>query len=222
MATTNVKFARQDTNQAPAQPQPVVREAARLRAAIDDLAPELAARAVEIENARRVPADIVDRLRKLGLFRTLLPRSHGGMELSVPEVVPLIEAPSAADGSVGWVAMIGTASQMFFTRAPQAVFDRIFVAGVDIMVVGVGTPAGRAEPVDGGYRVSGRWPFASGCQNAQWLAGHFIVFKDGAAGHQGWQTLDAGCGASGGALAHRGDMAGLWPLGHRQPSRVPR
>ena len=179
MATTNVQFARKGAD-APVKPQPLAREAARLRAAIDDLAPELAARAVEIEGARRVPADIVDRLRKMGLFRTLLPRSHGGLELSVPEVLPLIEALSAADGSVGWVAMIGTASQMFYTRVPRAIFDKIFADGADVFVIGVGTPAGRAEPVQGGYRVSGRWPFASGCQNAQWIAGHFVVCKDGA------------------------------------------
>jgi indole-3-acetate monooxygenase len=134
---------------------------------------------MEIESARRIPADIIDRLRQIGLFRSLLPRSHGGLELSVPEVLPLIEALAAADGSVGWVAMIGTASQMFYTRAPRAVFDEVFADGADVFVVGVGTPAGRAEPVHGGYRVSGRWPFASGCQNAQWIAGHFVVHKDG-------------------------------------------
>jgi alkylation response protein AidB-like acyl-CoA dehydrogenase len=87
---------------------------------------------------------------------------------------------ATADGSVGWVAMIGTASQMFFTRAPRSVFDEIFLDGADVFVVGVGTPAGRAEPVHGGYRVSGRWPFASGCQNAQWMAAHFVVYQDGA------------------------------------------
>jgi alkylation response protein AidB-like acyl-CoA dehydrogenase len=116
----------------------------------------------------------------MGLFRTLLPRSHGGLELSVPEVLPLIEALSAADGSVGWVAMIGTASQMFCTRVPRQTFDRMFRDGADVLVVGVGTPAGRAEQIDGGYRVSGRWPFASGCQSAQWIAGHCVVHKDGA------------------------------------------
>jgi hypothetical protein len=73
--------------------------------------------------------------------------------------------------------MIGTASQMFYTRAPRAVYDEIFQS--DVFVIGVGTPAGHGEPVHGGYRVSGRWPFASGCQNAQWLAGHFVVYKDG-------------------------------------------
>ena len=75
--------------------------------------------------------------------------------------------------------MIGTASQMFCTRVPRATFDRMYKDGADALVVGVGTPAGRGEAVDGGYLVSGRWPFASGCQNAQWIAGHFVVHKDG-------------------------------------------
>jgi alkylation response protein AidB-like acyl-CoA dehydrogenase len=177
--TTNVQLARRGAD-APVKQYPIGRGAARLLAAIDDLAPELAARAAEIERARRIPADIIDRLRQMGLFRTLLPRSHGGLELSVPEVLPLIEALSAADGSVGWVAMIGTASQMFCTRVPRQTFDRMFRDGADVLVVGVGTPAGRAEQIDGGYRVSGRWPFASGCQSAQWIAGHCVVHKDGA------------------------------------------
>jgi indole-3-acetate monooxygenase len=69
---------------------------------------------------------------------------------------------------------------MFYTRAPRSVFDEIFVAGTDVLVAGAGTPAGRGERVRGGYRVSGRWPFASGCQNAQWLLGHFVVHEDGA------------------------------------------
>ena len=178
MATTNVQFARKDTD-APTKQQPVARGAARLLADIDDLAPQLAARSAEIEQGRRIPADIIDRLKRIGLFRTLLPRSHGGLELSVPEVLPMIETLAAADSSVGWVAMIGTGSQMFYMRAPRATFDEIFADGADVLVVGVGTPAGRAEPVHGGYRVSGRWPFASGCQNAQWIAGHFVVHKDG-------------------------------------------
>src|SRR5262249_37986701 len=122
----------------------------------------------------------IDRLKRMGLFRSLVPRSHGGLELSVPEVLPMIEALAAADSSVGWVAMIGTGSQMFYTRTPRAIFDRIFTDDVDVLVVGVGTPAGWGERVRGGFRVSGRWPFASGCQNAQWIAGHFVVHENGA------------------------------------------
>ena len=179
MASTNVQFAHKGAD-APMRPQPVAGAAAQLLAAIHELAPRLAARAAEIESGRRIPADIIDSLRKMGLFRTLVPRSHGGLELSVPEVLPLIEALAAADSSVGWVSMIGTGAQMFYTRAPRAIFDEIFVPGTDVLVVGVGTPAGHGERVRGGYRVSGRWPFASGCQNAQWIAGHFVVHEDGA------------------------------------------
>jgi alkylation response protein AidB-like acyl-CoA dehydrogenase len=185
MIRTNVQLARhapitQQGADAPVQQHSIGRGAAQLLAAINDLAPELAARAAETESARRVPTDIVDKLRQMGLFRTLLPHSHGGLELSMPEVLPLIEALAAADGSVGWVAMIGTASQMFYMRAPQAIFDKVFADGADVLAVGAGTPAGRAEQIDGGYLVSGRWPFVSGCQNAQWIAGHFVVCKDGA------------------------------------------
>jgi alkylation response protein AidB-like acyl-CoA dehydrogenase len=178
MATTNVLSARNAADAA-AERKPAASEAARLLAAVRDLAPELAARAEEIEAARRVPRDIVDTSRRIGLFRMLVPKSHGGLELSVPEAVPVIEALSAADSSVGWVAMIGSTSQIFCSRLPRATYDRVYADGVDAVVIGVGTPAGRAEKVDGGYRITGRWPFASGCQNAQWIVGHCVVFEDG-------------------------------------------
>jgi indole-3-acetate monooxygenase len=153
--------------------------AAPLLAAIRDLAPELATRAEEIENRRQVPADIVEALRRIGAFRMLVPRSHAGLELSIPEVIPVLEALAAADSSVGWVAMIAVNSQMFCTRLSRAAYDRAYADGYDPVVIGVGTPAGRAEKVDGNYLVSGRWPFASGCQNAQWIVGHCVITQDG-------------------------------------------
>jgi alkylation response protein AidB-like acyl-CoA dehydrogenase len=177
MVIANVKAARNPD--AAAAQEPDVSEAARLLAAVGDLAPGLAARSEEIEGARRVPRDIVDTLQRIGVFRTLVPRSHGGLQLTVPEVVPVIAALSAADSSVGWVAMIVTTSQTFCSRLPKATYDRIFADGPDAIVVGAGTPAGRADMVDGGYRITGRWPFSSGCQNAQWIVGHCVIFKDG-------------------------------------------
>jgi alkylation response protein AidB-like acyl-CoA dehydrogenase len=178
LVTTQIQSARKKFDAA-SEPQPATRETAQLLAAVSALAPKLGTRSEEIEQARRIPADVADALRQLGLFRTLVPRSHGGLELSVPEVVAMIEALAAADSSVGWVTMIGTASQLFITRLPRATYDRIYADGSDVMVVGSGTPAGRAEVIDGGYRVYGRWPFASGCQNAQWIAGHCVVCRDG-------------------------------------------
>jgi indole-3-acetate monooxygenase len=154
-------------------------QATQLLAAVRDLAPEIAARAQEIEEGRRVPADIVDALRSIGVFGMLVPRSNGGLELSVPEALPVLEALATADSSVGWVAMIAVTSQMFATRLPKATFDRIYAREPAPVVVGVGTPAGRAETMDGGHRVSGRWPFASGCQNAQWIGGHAVICRNG-------------------------------------------
>jgi indole-3-acetate monooxygenase len=176
LATSNVQTARID--QAAAQPQPAD-DAARLIAALRELAPKIAARSKEIEDGRRVPSDIAVSLRELGLFRTLLPRSLGGLELTAPDVVQMLEILAAADSSVGWVAMIGVTSQIFGTRAPLAVLERIYRADPDALSVGVGTPAGQAELIDGGYRISGRWPFASGCQNAQWIGGLCVVVKNG-------------------------------------------
>jgi indole-3-acetate monooxygenase len=174
VATSNIQTAR--INQAASQPAD---DAARLIVALRALAPKIAARSREIEDGRRVPGDIADNLRKLGLFRTLLPRSLGGLALTAPDVVEMLEILAAADSSVGWVAMIGTSSQMFCTRVPLITLERMYRDDPDILAVGAGTPAGRAEPIDGGYRISGRWPFASGCQNAQWIAGHCVVCKDG-------------------------------------------
>ena len=176
MARTNVKPIRDSFDTAaPAD----AGGAAQLLAAVRELAPAIAARAEEIESARRVPDDIIDDLRRIGVFRSLVPRSYGGLELSFPEVLPVLEALSTADSSVGWVSMIGTGAQLFATRLPQQTYDRVYADGAKAVAVGVGRPSGRAEMIDSGYRISGRWPFASGCQNAQWIAAHCVVHKDG-------------------------------------------
>jgi len=177
MMRTNVQPARNTFDTA--ERRPLSEAATRLLAAIRDLAPGIAARADEIEAGRRVPGDIVEALRRVGVFRMLVPRSHGGLELSGPEAMPVIEALSAADSSVGWVAMIAVTSQTFCTRLSRATYDRLYADGPDVVVTGAGTPAGRAEKTDGGYRITGRWPFASGCQNAQWIVGHCVLHQDG-------------------------------------------
>jgi alkylation response protein AidB-like acyl-CoA dehydrogenase len=153
--------------------------AERLLVAVRDLTPMLAARAEEMERDRRIPKDVIDAMRPSGLYRMLVPLSHGGLGLGVPDVVPVLEALAAADGSVGWVTMNAAVSQIFCTRLPRALYDEVYGKGPDPVVVGVGTPVGRAEKVAGGYIVSGRWPFASGCQNAQWIVAHCVVFEGG-------------------------------------------
>jgi indole-3-acetate monooxygenase len=159
--------------------QPTNGEGQRLLAALRDLALELTSRAEEIENGRRIPADITARLGSLGLFRTLVPRKHGGMELSIPEVLPLIETLAAADSSVGWITMVSTGGQILCSKLSPTTSDQIYADPSNNQIAGSLIPGGRAEVVSGGYRVSGRWPFVSGCQNAQWLVGHCIVTRNG-------------------------------------------
>jgi indole-3-acetate monooxygenase len=148
--------------------------------AVRALAPAIAARAEEIERARRLPVDLVAQLRAAGCFRMLVPRSHGGDAASLPEHAELIRELSRADGSVGWTVTIGSAAPVFFGQLPAATFDAIYANGPDVVSAGAFNPTGVATPVDGGYRVSGRWAFASGCQHADWFVAHCLI--DGRSG----------------------------------------
>jgi indole-3-acetate monooxygenase len=150
-----------------------------LLAAIQELAPAITARVPEIEAGRRLPPDLLERLRSIGLFRMFAPRSHGGMELDLPRGLRIIETLSLIDGSVGWLAMIGSGSAIMAPLASRDIYDEIYRNGPDVIFGGSTQPAGAAESIDGNWRVNGRWPFASGCQHADWLFALCVMKKDG-------------------------------------------
>lgn len=147
----------------------------RVLAAVDELAPAIAARGDEIEQARRLPPDLVDQLRAAGCFRLTVPASHGGAGLGLPAQLRLNEALARIDGSTGWTVMIGSGAPILFGLLPRPTFDAIYAGGPDVIMAGVLNPTGVATPVDGGYQVSGRWAFASGCQHADWILAHCLV-----------------------------------------------
>jgi len=147
--------------------------------AIREMRPRLDSRAREIEAARRVPADILDELKRLGVFRMNAPRSHGGLELPLRDSCEVLTEIAKVDGSVGWVVMIGSFASLILGRLPRPLFDQIYRDGPDITVAGAAAPGGTAEVFDGGYRVTGRWPFASGCDHADWLFGFCIATRNG-------------------------------------------
>jgi len=142
-------------------------------AAVAELAPRLAAQAAATEARRRLAPGVVDELREAGCFRMLVPRSHGGDELDLVTGMRVLEELARADGSVGWTVAIGGAGWLDLCHLPRATFDALY-AGGPIVTAGVIAPSGTAEPVDGGYRVSGRWGFASGCEHADRLYGNCI------------------------------------------------
>jgi indole-3-acetate monooxygenase len=137
--------------------------------AVRELAPVIAGRADDIEAARRVPADLLGDLVATGCFRMLLPASHGGGEVDLATAIAVLEELSRADASVGWVVALGANAWRDVCGVPRATFDEIYASGPDVLMGGAINPSGVAEPVDGGYRITGRWGFVSGCEHAQWL-----------------------------------------------------
>ena len=140
--------------------------------AVRGLAPKIAGRAAEIEAARRLPVDLVRDLTAAGCFRMLVPRSHRGAGFDLASAMSVIEELSRADASAAWTTMNLAGGWINLGGFPRATFDALYAGGPDVIIGGVFSPAGTAVPVDGGYRVSGRWAFASGCQDCQWLFGN--------------------------------------------------
>jgi alkylation response protein AidB-like acyl-CoA dehydrogenase len=157
--------------------------AATLLATIRRLAPSIRERSTEIEAARELPRELLTQLIDAGCFRLFVPQSHGGLEIELPASLPIFEALAEADASTAWTAMIGAEAGQLTALLPRSRYDALYANGPNVMGAGSFTPAGRAKRVDGGvdggFVVSGRWPFASGCLHSQWLVGNCVVFENG-------------------------------------------
>jgi alkylation response protein AidB-like acyl-CoA dehydrogenase len=153
--------------------------AKRLLAEIQALAPGISSRATEIEAGRRMPPDLVEALRSIGIFRIFVPQSHGGLELDMPTALEIFGTLSRIDGSVGWTAMIGGGCDMFAPLLPRDTYEQVYQNGPNVIIAGSAQPAGTAEAMAGGWRVNGRWPFASGCQHADWMFGVCVMTEGG-------------------------------------------
>ncbi len=153
---------------------------AEILAAVRDLAPTIRERGAEIEAARRIPADLHEQFKDIGIYRMLTPRSHGGDEIGSLAVLPIVEEMAKADGSVAWTEVIGLQTPCVLSLLGRDAFDAIYEEyGPDVTLGGGITPNGAAEKVDGGYLVHGRWPFASGCNNWDLLFSTSALVVDG-------------------------------------------
>jgi len=142
------------------------------------LAPAIRRRSDEIEHLRRLPLDLVADLKAAGCFRMLVPRHYDGDELPLGQALEVLEELASADGAAGWTTMIGSSSPVLFGLLPKPALDEIYAPGPDVIGAGALAPKGRAVAVDGGYCLSGQWPFASGCQHADWLLAQSVVMED--------------------------------------------
>src|SRR5258708_15883947 len=151
-----------------------------LLAEIQELPPAISARAAEIEAGRRLPLDLVEALRSIGVFRMLAPQSHGGLELDLPAAVEVLIALARIDGSVGWCATITSGASIVAALLPPQTYEQVYRNGPDMIMAGsAARPGGTAEAAPGGWGVNGRGPFARGCQHARLVAGPCVLKKRG-------------------------------------------
>lgn len=143
------------------------------------LVPVLRARAGETETLRRLPPDTERELHEAGLFRILQPRRVGGSEFDYVALVDFAAMIASGDASVAWnLANLGSHHWMLGMFEPAAQ-DRVWGANPDVLIASSFVfPGGRARRVDGGFSLSGHWPFSSGIESSDWnmLAG--IVSTD--------------------------------------------
>ena len=130
----------------------------------------------ETERERRIPTALVEQLRAAGLYRMVVPRELGGLEVNLVTFLRAAELMAESDGSVGWNLANSAIQQLIALSLPDAGVKDIFDRGPDTIIAGTAVPGGgTAREVEGGYIVSGRWPFGSGCRESSWMLGNFDI-----------------------------------------------
>lgn len=137
--------------------------------------PTLRERSAEIDSLRQLPQDLADALAADGFYRTLVPPALGGMGLSPAVVANISEVLAMGNASAAWCTFIGSTSQIMFAalEAPQLAE---ILENPDVITAGVFAHSGTATAAPGpdgadGYRVQGRWAWASGSHNSEWISG---------------------------------------------------
>jgi indole-3-acetate monooxygenase len=146
-------------------------------AAIERVRPVIEQYRDEAEQNRNLSAPVIAAMRDAGLLRLWTPKEYGGSEVDLPVFMQATESIARIDSAAGWV--FGTAAGGPLLTAfmqPQSVKE-IYANGPDLLLPGASAPtSSKAVQVDGGYRLSGRWPLGSGSQHGEWLGVVTMVF----------------------------------------------
>lgn len=143
---------------------------ARARALGDDIA----AAADGIDRTRRIPSALLDQVHRARLCRMLLPRAFDGDEVEPGAYLLAIETVARRDASIAWNLFVANSAALIAPYLEPATARAVF-APADALVAW-GPPNATVATIEpGGYRVSGRWDFASGCRNATWMGLHCHV-----------------------------------------------
>ena len=128
----------------------------------------IAARRDEFETLGHVPRDIIALMKRARIFRSATPTRFGGDATAPHHFLRMVDAIGTVDGSAAWVAAFGSANTYTAALSVEAQ-EVMYAEGPDQVFAGGLHPVQEAVRVDGGYRVSGRWKFASGCMGADWI-----------------------------------------------------
>jgi indole-3-acetate monooxygenase len=149
--------------------QSLVRAAAGLQAVIRD-------HHDEIEREQRLPKDLVEQFHRAGFYSMVMPRALGGLQVDPLTYVRVVELLAEAAGSVGWNIANNSIGQLVTLGLTDDGVQEIYGQGADTVIAGTAVMGGgTAVAVDGGYRVTGRWPFGTGCQESAWMLGSFQI-----------------------------------------------
>jgi indole-3-acetate monooxygenase len=153
--------------------QPLVQAAAALQPALREYRDE-------IEREQRLPQALVEQLRAAGFYKMVIPRALGGLQVDPLTYLRVVELLAEGAGSVGWNLANNSIGQLVTLGLPDDGVHEIYSRGANTIIAGTAVPGGgQATPVAGGYRVSGRWQFGSGCQESAWMLGSFQILDDG-------------------------------------------
>lgn len=151
-----------------------------LVARAEDLIPNLRERRQHGHELRRLLDEIAKEVREAGLFKVLQPRRVGGYEMDIRTHIDVVEAVARGCASTAWVLSVCHAHGWLMACFPQEAQNESYGVNPDAIITAVIGPRGKAERVDGGYKLSGFWPFCSGVAHADWvLLGGFVLGQDG-------------------------------------------
>ncbi|MBM3224815.1 MAG: hypothetical protein FJZ47_13560, partial [Candidatus Tectomicrobia bacterium] len=149
--------------------QPVVQAALALQPALRDYRED-------IEREQRLPKALVEQLHAAGFYRLVIPKALGGLQVDPLTYLRVVEIMAEGAGSVGWNLANNSVGQLVTLGLPDEGVQEIYGHGAATVIAGTAVQGGgQAVPVEGGYRVSGRWRFGSGCQESAWMLGSFQI-----------------------------------------------
>ncbi|RUS46779.1 acyl-CoA dehydrogenase [Cohnella sp. AR92] len=132
----------------------------------------------KMEAAGRIDDWLLEQVYDERLFKLFVPNEYNGRMTPLPEALKLFERAAWADGALGWLVTIGSGGGFFAATIPEREARALF-SGREAVLAGSGLPTGKAIPVEGGYRVNGRWQFCSGSTFASFFTANCLIEREG-------------------------------------------